>query len=133
MDYANLVVVHECGSEIEADLAKGALQAAGIDTMTQADTAGRILASTLTRSRSRGGTQVVEKGWIRKFHTAFYPPVCALVQQLIDEPAIRGHCGAQPPEFFEDHRPIRSASFRSGGLKSALVVRWGGRRFGWLA
>jgi hypothetical protein len=33
MDYANLVVVHECGSEIEADLAKGALQAAGIDAM----------------------------------------------------------------------------------------------------
>jgi Putative prokaryotic signal transducing protein len=41
MDYANLVVVHECGSEIEADLAKGALQAAGIDAMIQADTAGR--------------------------------------------------------------------------------------------
>lgn len=37
MDYANLVVVHECGSEIEADLAKGALQAAGIDAMIQAD------------------------------------------------------------------------------------------------
>ncbi len=41
MDRANLVVVHECGSEIEADLAKGALQAAGIDAMIQADTAGR--------------------------------------------------------------------------------------------
>ena len=41
MDYANLVVVHECGSEIEADLAKGALQAAGIDAMIQSDTAGR--------------------------------------------------------------------------------------------
>jgi hypothetical protein len=41
MDYANLVVVHECGSEIEADLAKGALEAAGIDAMIQADTAGR--------------------------------------------------------------------------------------------
>ena len=41
MDYANLVVVHECGSEIEADLAKGALQAAGIESMIQADTAGR--------------------------------------------------------------------------------------------
>ena len=27
------MVVHECGSEIEADLAKGALQAAGIDAM----------------------------------------------------------------------------------------------------
>jgi hypothetical protein len=41
MDYANLVVVHECGSEIEADLAKGALQTAGIDAIVQADTAGR--------------------------------------------------------------------------------------------
>ena len=35
MDYTNLVVVHECGSEIEANLAKGALQAAGIDAMIQ--------------------------------------------------------------------------------------------------
>ena len=41
MDYGNLVTVHECGSEIEANLAKGALQAAGIDAMIQADTAGR--------------------------------------------------------------------------------------------
>ncbi len=41
MAYANLVVVHECGSEIEAELAKGALQAAGIDAMIQGDTAGR--------------------------------------------------------------------------------------------
>ena len=41
MDYTNLVVVHESGSEIEADLAKGALQAAGIDAMIQSDTAGR--------------------------------------------------------------------------------------------
>ncbi len=41
MDYANLVVVLECGSEIEADLANGALQAAGIEAMMQADTAGR--------------------------------------------------------------------------------------------
>ena len=41
MDYANLVAVHECGSEIEADLAKGALQSAGIEAMIQADTAGR--------------------------------------------------------------------------------------------
>jgi len=40
MDYANLVVVHECGSEMEADLAKGALQSAGIDAMIQSDTAG---------------------------------------------------------------------------------------------
>jgi hypothetical protein len=41
MDYANLVVVHECGSEMEANLAKGALQAAGIEAMIQSDTAGR--------------------------------------------------------------------------------------------
>ena len=41
MDDANLVVVHECGSEMEADLAKGALQSAGIDATIQADTAGR--------------------------------------------------------------------------------------------
>jgi hypothetical protein len=41
MDHGNLVMVHECGSEIEANLAKGALQAAGIDAMIQADTAGR--------------------------------------------------------------------------------------------
>lgn len=40
MDYPNLVVVQECGSEMEADLAKGALQAAGIDAMIQSDTAG---------------------------------------------------------------------------------------------
>ena len=37
----NLVVVHECGSEFEADLARGALQAAGIDATIQSDTAGR--------------------------------------------------------------------------------------------
>jgi hypothetical protein len=41
MDNANLVMVHECGSEIEASLAKGALQAARFDAMIQADTAGR--------------------------------------------------------------------------------------------
>ena len=41
MGNANLVVVHECGSLIEADLARGALQAAGIDAMIQADTGGR--------------------------------------------------------------------------------------------
>jgi hypothetical protein len=40
MDDSNLVVVHECGSEIEADLAKGALEAAGIDAMIQTDTSG---------------------------------------------------------------------------------------------
>jgi hypothetical protein len=41
MNYTNLVVVRDCGSEFEADLAKGALQAAGIEAMIQADTAGR--------------------------------------------------------------------------------------------
>ena len=40
MNYANLVVVRAFGSRPEADLAKGALQAAGIDAMIQADTAG---------------------------------------------------------------------------------------------
>ncbi len=40
MDYANLVVVHECGSESEAVFAKGALQAAGIDAMIDSETAG---------------------------------------------------------------------------------------------
>lgn len=40
VDNANLVVVHECGSEIEADLARGALQSAGIDAMIQSETAG---------------------------------------------------------------------------------------------
>ena len=37
---AILVVVHAFGSEPEADLAKGALEAAGIDAMIQADSAG---------------------------------------------------------------------------------------------
>jgi hypothetical protein len=41
MNYPDLVVVHECGSEVEADLAKGALRSAGIEAMVQADTAGR--------------------------------------------------------------------------------------------
>jgi hypothetical protein len=41
MDYANLVMVQECGCEIEANLAKGALQAEGIDSMIKANTAGR--------------------------------------------------------------------------------------------
>jgi hypothetical protein len=40
MDDANLVVVHECGSEMEADLAKGALQSAGIDALIQSEAAG---------------------------------------------------------------------------------------------
>ncbi len=37
---ANLVVVHTFGSGPEADMAKSALEAAGIDSMIQADTAG---------------------------------------------------------------------------------------------
>jgi hypothetical protein len=37
---ANLVVVHTFGSGSEAEMAKGALEAAGIDAMIQADTAG---------------------------------------------------------------------------------------------
>jgi len=41
MDYANLVVIHECASELEAELAKGALESAGIEAMIQGDTAGR--------------------------------------------------------------------------------------------
>ena len=36
----NLVVVHAFGTRPEADLAKGALESAGIDSMIQADTAG---------------------------------------------------------------------------------------------
>jgi hypothetical protein len=35
-----LVVVKECGSRVEADLAKCALEDAGIEAMSQADTAG---------------------------------------------------------------------------------------------
>jgi putative signal transducing protein len=37
---ADLIVVHPFGSRAEADLAKGALAAQGIDAMVQADTAG---------------------------------------------------------------------------------------------
>ncbi len=40
MSDADLVVVHTFGSRPEADLAKSALEAAGIDAMVQADTAG---------------------------------------------------------------------------------------------
>lgn len=40
MDDAKLVVVKSFGSRAEAQLAKGALEAAGIPTMTQADTVG---------------------------------------------------------------------------------------------
>jgi Putative prokaryotic signal transducing protein len=40
MHEANLVVAHAYGSEPEAAMAKSALQAAGIDSMIQADAAG---------------------------------------------------------------------------------------------
>lgn len=40
MPDAELVVVHMFGTRIEAEIAKGALEAAGIDAMIQADTAG---------------------------------------------------------------------------------------------
>ncbi len=42
MQDAKLVVIQSCGSQIEAELVKGALEAAGIDAMIQADTAGRM-------------------------------------------------------------------------------------------
>ena len=37
---ANLVVIETFGNEMEADIAKGALEAAGIDAMIEADSAG---------------------------------------------------------------------------------------------
>jgi hypothetical protein len=40
MEYAKLVVVQSYGSRPDADLAKGALEDAGISAMIQADTAG---------------------------------------------------------------------------------------------
>jgi hypothetical protein len=40
MHDVNLVVVHAFRSEPEAEMAKGALEAAGIDAMIQADSAG---------------------------------------------------------------------------------------------
>ena len=40
MEQAKLVVVKSYGSRAEAELAKGALEAAGIPVMTQADTVG---------------------------------------------------------------------------------------------
>jgi Putative prokaryotic signal transducing protein len=42
MQDAKLIVVQSCGSQIEAQLVKGALEAAGIEAMIQADTAGRM-------------------------------------------------------------------------------------------
>lgn len=40
MDEAKLIVVGSFGNEPEAEIAKSALEAAGIDAMIQADTAG---------------------------------------------------------------------------------------------
>ncbi len=40
MEAVKLVVVRVCGSRVEADLAKCALEDAGIEAMSQADTAG---------------------------------------------------------------------------------------------
>lgn len=40
MDHSKLIVVHSYSSRPEADLAKGALEDAGIPAMIQADTAG---------------------------------------------------------------------------------------------
>ena len=40
MQWSNLVVVQSYGSRAEAELAKGALKAAGIEAITQADTVG---------------------------------------------------------------------------------------------
>ncbi|MGA8222344.1 MAG: DUF2007 domain-containing protein [Candidatus Acidiferrales bacterium] len=40
MQETRLVVVQSCGSRIEAELAKGALEEAGIQAMIQGDTAG---------------------------------------------------------------------------------------------
>ena len=42
MDGANLIIVGSFASEPEAEIAKSALEAAGIDAMIQADTAGRM-------------------------------------------------------------------------------------------
>jgi hypothetical protein len=42
MQDAKLVVVQSCASQIEAELAKGALEASGIEAMIQADAAGRM-------------------------------------------------------------------------------------------
>jgi hypothetical protein len=44
MHDANLVAVHEFGSQAEADIARSALQGAGIDAMIQADSVGGMRA-----------------------------------------------------------------------------------------
>ena len=40
MQVIKLIVVRSCGSRVEAELAKGALEEAGIEAIIQADTAG---------------------------------------------------------------------------------------------
>jgi hypothetical protein len=42
MEHPKLVVVQTYGSRLDADMAKGTLEAAGIPAMVQADTAGRM-------------------------------------------------------------------------------------------
>jgi len=42
VDHPNLVVVKTCGNRIEAELVRGALENAGIQATTQADTVGRM-------------------------------------------------------------------------------------------
>jgi hypothetical protein len=42
MHDARLIVVHSYGSQVEAELAKAALEDAGVPAMIQADTAGRM-------------------------------------------------------------------------------------------
>jgi len=42
MDEAKLVIVHDFSSEPEAEIARSALEAAGIDAMIQSDTAGHM-------------------------------------------------------------------------------------------
>ena len=40
MPNSNLVVLHSFATQMEADIAKGALESAGIDSLIQADSAG---------------------------------------------------------------------------------------------
>lgn len=40
MEHSTLVIIQTCGSRLEADIAKGVLEVAGIDAMIQSDTAG---------------------------------------------------------------------------------------------
>lgn len=47
MDRSNLVVVDAFASQLEADLAKTALESSGIDAMVQADRAGGMRLSPL--------------------------------------------------------------------------------------